>query len=168
MAQYFDVLPSGDIENDGWTLVASSATTVWEILSAPVDDDCYVRCPSYRGGIEVSFPTDVDDLPDGAIIDSVTVFVRMKTNAGSGARGVTVNVLSADNRSRYTTRTLYATSSATTYEVGTYSKDPLGRAWDIHRLNKLRARFFSQNNFCLLYTSPSPRDLSTSRMPSSA
>lgn len=146
MAQYFDVLPSGDIENDGWTLVAASATTVWEILGA-FDDDCYVRCPSYRGGIEVSFPTDVTDLPAGAIIDSVTVFVRMKTNAGSGARGVTVNVLSADNRSRYTTRTLFATSTATTYEVGTYSKDPLGRAWDIHRLNKLRARFFSQNNF---------------------
>lgn len=146
MAQYFDVLPSGDIENDGWTLVAASATTVWEILSA-FEDDCYVRCPSYRGGIEVSFPTDVDDLPDGAIIDSVTVFVRMSTNAGSGARGVTVNVLSSDNRSRYTTRTLYANSTANTYEVGTYSKDPLGRAWDIHRLNKLRARFFSQNNF---------------------
>ena len=27
---------------------------------------------------------------------------------------------------------------------------------------------FQQNGFCLLYTSPSPRDLSTSRMPSSA
>ena len=27
---------------------------------------------------------------------------------------------------------------------------------------------FEENNFCLLYTSPSPRDLSTSRMPSSA
>ena len=26
----------------------------------------------------------------------------------------------------------------------------------------------SQGNLCLLYTSPSPRDLSTSRMPSSA
>ena len=26
----------------------------------------------------------------------------------------------------------------------------------------------ANNNFCLLYTSPSPRDLSTSRMPSSA
>ena len=26
----------------------------------------------------------------------------------------------------------------------------------------------SAHNFCLLYTSPSPRDLSTSRMPSSA
>lgn len=146
MAQYFDVLPSGDVENDGWTLVAASATTVWEILGA-FDDDCYVRCPSYRGGIEVSFPTDVDDLPDGAIIDSVTVWVRMATQAGSGARGVTVNVLSADNRSRYTTRTLYATSSPQNYEVGSYSKDPLGRTWDIHRLNKLRLRFFSQNNF---------------------
>lgn len=146
MTQYFDVLPSGDIENDGWTLVASSATTVWEILGS-FDDDCYVRCPAYRGGIEVRFPTDVSDLPDGAIIDSVTVFVRMKTNSGSGARGVTVNVLSSENRSRYTTRTLYATSSAQTYEVGTYSKDPLGRAWDIHRINKLRLRFFSQNNF---------------------
>ena len=28
--------------------------------------------------------------------------------------------------------------------------------------------FVKQNNYCLLYTSPSPRDLSTSRMPSSA
>lgn len=146
MTQYFNVLPSGDIENDGWTLVAASATTVWEILSA-FEDDCYVRCPSYRGGIEVRFPTDVEDLPEGAIIDSVTVFVRMSTSAGSGARGVTVNVLSSENRSRYTTRTLYATSSAQTYEVGTYSKDPLGRLWDIHRINKLRLRCFTHNNF---------------------
>ena len=28
--------------------------------------------------------------------------------------------------------------------------------------------FFDVDEFCLLYTSPSPRDLSTSRMPSSA
>ena len=28
--------------------------------------------------------------------------------------------------------------------------------------------YFMDNSFCLLYTSPSPRDLSTSRMPSSA
>ena len=37
---------------------------------------------------------------------------------------------------------------------------------------KDRAQFFQDNieryNNCLLYTSPSPRDLSTSRMPSSA
>ena len=29
-------------------------------------------------------------------------------------------------------------------------------------------QFFSSTKICLLYTSPSPRDLSTSRMPSSA
>ena len=31
-----------------------------------------------------------------------------------------------------------------------------------------RIRVTASQNFCLLYTSPSPRDLSTSRMPSSA
>ena len=30
------------------------------------------------------------------------------------------------------------------------------------------ARILEDNRYCLLYTSPSPRDLSTSRMPSSA
>ena len=33
---------------------------------------------------------------------------------------------------------------------------------------KKRYSFFSQKNFCLLYTSPSPRDIRRSRMPSSA
>ena len=31
-----------------------------------------------------------------------------------------------------------------------------------------RAAYEAKRNYCLLYTSPSPRDLSTSRMPSSA
>ena len=34
--------------------------------------------------------------------------------------------------------------------------------------NELFNTSFELNRFCLLYTSPSPRDLSTSRMPSSA
>ena len=40
-----------------------------------------------------------------------------------------------------------------------------------HRLNlsaKIKTRSSINHNNCLLYTSPSPRDLSTSRMPSSA
>ena len=37
-----------------------------------------------------------------------------------------------------------------------------------HFLKMLTAQYNSQLVFCLLYTSPSPRDLSTSRMPSSA
>ncbi|MFF5973748.1 hypothetical protein ACFY7C_19685 [Streptomyces sp. NPDC012769] len=145
MAQSFQLLPSGDVENDGWTLVGSSVTEVWEVVGTLVDD-CYIRCPIYRGSATVSFPTDSGDLPAGAIIDSVTVFVRMKTSAGSGPRSVTVNVLSSENMARYTSRTLYATSAFTTFEVGTYTKDPLGKAWDIHRINKLRLRVFCLND----------------------
>ena len=42
---------------------------------------------------------------------------------------------------------------------------------EVERKNRVRRmikQFFPQRNCCLLYTSPSPRDLSTSRMPSSA
>ena len=35
-------------------------------------------------------------------------------------------------------------------------------------LGRIRAGVLEQGMVCLLYTSPSPRDLSTSRMPSSA
>ena len=44
------------------------------------------------------------------------------------------------------------------------------RGMEFHAwLNPYRATFnLDTTNFCLLYTSPSPRDLSTSRMPSSA
>lgn len=145
MAQSFQLLPSGDIENDGWTLVGSNVTEVWEVIGTLVDD-CYIRCPQYRGSATVSFPIDSQDLPAGAIIDSVTVTIRMKTVAGSGPRSVTVNVLSSENMSRFTSRTLYATSAFTTFEVGTYAKDPMGKAWDIHRLNKLRLRVYCLND----------------------
>ena len=40
-----------------------------------------------------------------------------------------------------------------------------GDSWDA---GALRGNFNQLNKLCLLYTSPSPRDLSTSRMPSSA
>ena len=43
--------------------------------------------------------------------------------------------------------------------------DPSRPGVDIYRLQKFQR---SNQNTCLLYTSPSPRDLSTSRMPSSA
>ena len=46
-------------------------------------------------------------------------------------------------------------------EIGTLAG--VGQYDDDGNLNQ-----FTPSNFCLLYTSPSPRDLSTSRMPSSA
>ena len=47
------------------------------------------------------------------------------------------------------------------------------RAWDLKTLDRAAVRELThaiaeQRTDCLLYTSPSPRDLSTSRMPSSA
>ena len=39
---------------------------------------------------------------------------------------------------------------------------------DVERTKKMIAQVDGDVIFCLLYTSPSPRDLSTSRMPSSA
>ena len=41
-------------------------------------------------------------------------------------------------------------------------------AWKIAQSAKVEKLFIAPGNACLLYTSPSPRDLSTSRMPSSA
>ena len=45
-----------------------------------------------------------------------------------------------------------------------WKQDPIlhGKSFDS------KINFFNESNDCLLYTSPSPRDLSTSRMPSSA
>lgn len=146
MSHSFLLLPDGDVSNDGWELVGASVTRIWEALSYLDGDDCYIRCPSYRGGASVKFPLDCDDLPEGAIIDSVTVFIRMRTVAGSGSRSVVVNVLSSDRPSRYTTRKLRATSDWTTHEVGTYTRDPRGKKWDVHRLNHLRLRVWSGNN----------------------
>ena len=43
-----------------------------------------------------------------------------------------------------------------------------GRLWFLQALESESFEITAQANICLLYTSPSPRDLSTSRMPSSA
>ena len=48
-------------------------------------------------------------------------------------------------------------------------QDRSNKLWyDIRTLKKIKLMAKDKLNACLLYTSPSPRDLSTSRMPSSA
>ncbi|MGW2206750.1 hypothetical protein [Streptomyces sp. NPDC001774] len=144
--QTFNFLPSGDVDNDGWVL-GGAITRVWEALSTFADDTKYVRPPAYRGGATVSFPIDTTTLPEGAVIDSVTVNVRLKYQSGSASSSVTINLMSSDNMSRYTSRTITDLSSSfTTVTLGTYATDALGFAWDVHRLNKLRLRAFCLNN----------------------
>ena len=48
-----------------------------------------------------------------------------------------------------------------------FENDDSSEPFDISEDGKASVTFIVSNN-CLLYTSPSPRDLSTSRMPSSA
>ena len=51
--------------------------------------------------------------------------------------------------------------------AGIAKHDERGRTVDLHALRHTFGTHLSKNG-CLLYTSPSPRDLSTPRMPSSA
>ena len=46
--------------------------------------------------------------------------------------------------------------------------DDWAAGWILQVLKKFKPEFFENSKFCLLYTSPSPRDGQISRMPSSA
>lgn len=137
--------PSGDWRNDGWSLVGSAVNALWQALSV-VDDTKYIKCPASKGGGTVTFPVDITSVPDGAVIVSVTVNLRCSTGSGSAptntAPSVTVAVSALDDTSRFTTRTIYPTSTIATYEVATYRLDALGLVWDIFRLNNIMCRIF--------------------------
>lgn len=134
----FDLLPVGDKRNDGWVIVNASALyDAWNNN----DDTKYAKCPGTKGRGEISFPVDTTSVPEGAVITSITVFLRCSKTTGTPS--ITVELLPSDVESRYHSRTLQPTSSIATYEVGTYRFDPLHIAWDVHRLNKIRCRVWS-------------------------
>src|SRR5687767_3890776 len=134
-----NLLPVGDWRNDGWSLVgASTLYSTWD----NDNDAIYAKCPSHKGGATVTFPIDFSTVPDGAVVTSVTVFLRV-AKVGAGNRSVTINVISSDDEARYTSRTIYPSTTITTHEIATYTHDPRGEAWDVHRINKMRFRVFS-------------------------
>lgn len=139
----YTVVADTDYRNEGWTLsTVSSLTAAW----SNDDDAKYASGPGTRGRAAVRFPIDISstNIPTGAVVTSVTIMIRvMKTS--SDHKSVTVNVLSTENTARYTSRTLYPTTSFANYEVGTYTVDPVGKAWDKDRLNKLAVQVFSYN-----------------------
>ncbi|AEV52075.1 hypothetical protein [Rhodococcus phage REQ1] len=141
----FNFQPSGDWLNDGWKIIGG-VTALWQALT-DLSDAKYIQCPASKAGAAVSFPVDTTSVPDGAIITSVTVKMRVGLGAGAAPSGtapsITVAVVAQDNTSRYLTRTIYPTSTPTDYEIATYQRDALGLAWDVQRLNNLLCRIFS-------------------------
>lgn len=135
---------NGDYRNEGWTIVGGG-TQCWQAWSSD-DDNRWASCPGYRGRATVSFPIDISSgsIPDGSVITSITVWIRVKKTANDH-KSVTVNLLSKENTSRYTSRTIYPTTSIADYEVGTYTADPLGKAWTKERINLMMAQVFSYN-----------------------
>lgn len=138
----YTVVADADYRNESWTLGGGvvSLTAAWNN-----DDDAkYASCPGNRGRAAVRFPVDIStaNIPEGAVITSVTIMIRVRKTV-SDSKSVTVNVLSTENTARYTSRTLYPTTSFANYEVGTYTTDPVGKAWDRDRLNRLAVQVFS-------------------------
>lgn len=133
------LLPVGDWRNEGWDIVG--ATNLYSAWNND-NDAIYAKCPASKGGGTVTFPIDYSSVPDGAVVTSITVSLRV-ARVGATVRPVTVNIISADDESRYHTKTFHPGTTATTYEVGTFTRDPRGESWDIHRINKMRFRVFA-------------------------
>lgn len=130
----FDLLPVADQRNQGWTPVGTSS--LYEAWNN--DDDLkYGSSPGHRGWAEVSFPIDTSSLPEGAVMTAVTVFLRAR-RTGSNIVDTHVTLVSTDGHERYADRSVYPTSTITTFEMGTFAKDPTGQPWDVHRLNQFR------------------------------
>lgn len=132
---------NGDFRNEGWALIGSAVSRIFHCWNND-DDTKYCKNPPNKGRACVTFPVDINTVPDGAVITSVTIYIRC-AKVGSGSRSITVNVSCLDDTSKFTSRTLFPTTTPTTYEVATYTRDPLGHPWDIHRLNKLLCQCFS-------------------------
>jgi hypothetical protein len=132
---------TGDFRNEGWTLIGSGVSRLFHCWNND-DDTKYCKCPANKGRACVTFPTDITTVPDGAVITSVTIKIRC-AKQDSQKRTVTVNVLCQDDPSKFTSRTISPTQTIADYEVATYTRDPLGLPWDIHRINKLLCQVFS-------------------------
>lgn len=130
---------NGDFRNEGWSLVGASR--LFEAWNND-DDGKYCRNPGHKGRAAVTFPVDITAVPEGAVITSITIKVRCSNPTGDG-HSVTVNVLCLDDPSRFTSRTIRPTTTPQTFTIATYSRDPLGLPWDIHRINKLICQVFS-------------------------
>lgn len=142
----FTFNPTGDWINDGWALVGAGVNFLYQALSI-VDDSKYIKCPASKAEAAVTFPYDTNQVPDGAVITSITIKLRAATGTGSAPAGtaptVTVAVASADDPNKFVLRTIAIDSTIRTYDVATYQRDALGLIWDVYRLNNLFCKVFT-------------------------
>lgn len=142
----FNFVPIADWINQGWALVGSGVQALFQALNN-ADDAKYCQCPSSKGSGVIRFPIDTTDVPEGAVVISVTIRARIGPGAGSPlagiARSVTFALSADDDTARYMTRTIYPLGSIGDYVVATYTRDALGLTWDVHRLNHILCKFFT-------------------------
>lgn len=145
MTQTVNFEPSSDVSNAGWSLVGGG-TVVNDIFTSGSDTN-YLSSPASAGLVAVGFPQDTNEVPAGAVIQSVAIWARVGTGAGSPPTdqpaSVTFQMQAADNTAAFTSSTVFPTSTISTLQIASFSQDPTAEPWDIHRLNQLILRGFS-------------------------
>lgn len=127
--------PNGEWRNEGWTYNGSGVSKNYHAWNND-DNTKYMACPSHKGRSTCSFPVDISDVPEGAVITSITVKLKC-SKQDSGRHCIEVNLIPQDSESTYYTRNIYPTQTITEYEIATYRFDPRKRPWDKHRINKI-------------------------------
>lgn len=137
-----EIDPITDFRNEGWSLTGSGTLNgIWGSGSGG-SDSSYASAPANKGRAAVRFPQDIGSIPQGSTIESVTIYVRAE-KTDSATRTLTVNMLSADDTSAFTARSVALASTPTTMQIGTYTTDPLNRNWNKDKLNELILQVFS-------------------------
>lgn len=140
----YQMNPIADFRNEGWTLTGGA--TLNQVWASGSDAD-YTSNPASKGRGAVTFEQDIssNSIADGSNIESVTVYLRAEAT-DAVTRSVTVNVLSQDDTSYFTSRRIILSTTPTTVEVATYTADPLNRSWNKDLLNQLILQVFTYDS----------------------
>lgn len=137
----YQINPIADFRNEGWAITGSGITTLNAAWSS-TNDANYASAPANKGRAAVTFPQDIGSIPQGSTITSVTVYVRAEST-DTASRTLTVNMLSKDDTTVFTARTVALSNTPTTIEIGSYTTDPLNRNWNKDKLDQLVLQVYS-------------------------
>ena len=153
---------AGDTTSTATPLPATNGTYYGNLTTSTDTSDYYLINMSSNTGIavEITYPSSADF--DLALLNSGGGYIDLSTNSGT-TDDVTSNGTSVGGNSVYIWVDHYSGTAQYTMQIWIFSTGSSGGGGGAgNGTNGHDA------GTCLLYTSPSPRDLSTSRMPSSA